>query len=347
MSDASKPRARRLLHVRGVFVVVALLLVSIDLRADSRLQRVRDRGFLVCGVSAGVVGFAAVDAQGRYSGLDIDVCRAVAAAILGSDQKVRYVETATLEQFLSSTDIDIVSRRLTWSLRREGLGLLFGPVIFYDGQAFMVPRQRQIQTVRQLANLPICVVPGGENEFNLNTYFKLHGLALKKVPLRSAEQVETELSAGRCHAFTADVSELASLRSTMREGKRFDILAQRISKEPLAQVVRQGDDQFFNIARWTVFALIAAEELGVTSANLAAMTQSSDPDVKRLLGVIPGNGKALGLDEKWAYNVIKAVGNYGEAFERNVGMQSSLRLDRGLNRLWTSGGLIYAPSLRQ
>jgi general L-amino acid transport system substrate-binding protein len=297
-------------------------------------------------VSAGVAGFATVDPRGRYSGLDVDVCRAVAAAIFGSDEKVHYVETPRLEQFLSSNDIDIVSRRLTWSLRREGLGLLFGPVMFYDGQGFMVP-QGQIRTVRQLSNRPICVVPGGENEFNLNTYFKLHNLGLKKVLLRSLELAEAELAAGRCHAFTADISELASVRSTMRDSKRFEILSEQISKEPLAQVVRQGDDQFFNVLRWTVFAWIVAEELGVTSTNLEEMTRSEDPDIKRLLGVIQGNGRALSLDEKWAYYVIKTVGNYGEAFERNVGPRSPIRLDRGLNQLWRNGGLMYAPSLRQ
>ena len=346
MSHAPNPRAHH--HAApGAVVVLVLLLASICLHADSRLERVRARGFLVCGVSTGIAGFAVVDAHGRYSGLDIDICRAVAAAILGTGEKVHYVETATVEQFLSSSDIDMVSRRLTWSLRREGLGLLFGPVMFYDGQGFMVARQRQIQTVRQLSNRPICVVPGAENEFNLNTYFKLHNLALKKVILRSVDQVETELSAGRCEAFTADVSELASVRSKMRDGKGFELLSERISKEPLAQVVRQNDDQFFNVVRWTVFALIAAEELGVTSTNVEEMTRSADPDVSRLLGVIPGNGRALTLDEKWAYYAIKAVGNYGEAFERNVGPRSSLRLDRGLNRLWTNGGLMYAPSLRQ
>jgi general L-amino acid transport system substrate-binding protein len=330
----------------ALVVAVVVLLTSIDVHAESRLQRVRDRGFLVCGVSAGVAGFATVDAQGRYSGLDVDICRAVSAAIFGSDQKVRFVETATLEQVVASNDIDIVSRRLTWSLRREGLGLLFGPVMFYDGQGFLVPRQGPIRSVRQLSNQPICVVPGGENEFNLSTYFKLNNLVLKKVLLRSLEQAAAELSARHCAAFSADISELGSVRSTMRDGKQFDILPEQISKEPLAQVVRQGDDQFFNLLRWTVFAMIGAEELGVTSANVDEMTKSSDPDIKRLLGVIAGNGQSLGLDEKWAYYVIKAVGNYGEAFERNVGARSAIGLERGLNRLSTDGGLMYAPSLR-
>jgi general L-amino acid transport system substrate-binding protein len=337
--------ARRM-QMWAVFVVAVVLSSSIDAHAQSRLQRVRARGFLVCGVSAGVAGFAAVDAQGRYRGLDVDMCRAVAAAIFGSGEKVRFVETATLEQFAGSSDIDLVSRRLTWSLRREGLGLLFGPVMFYDGQGFLVPRQGPVRSVRQLSNQPICVVPGGEHEFNLATHFKLHNLVLKKVPLASLQRAAAELAARHCVALSADISELGSVRSMMRDGKQFEILPEQISKEPLAQAVRQGDDQFFNLLRWTVFAMIGAEELGVTSANVEEMTKSSDPDIKRLLGVIAGNGQALGLDEKWAYYVIKAVGNYGEAFERNVGPRSAIGLERGLNRLSTDGGLMYAPSLR-
>jgi general L-amino acid transport system substrate-binding protein len=219
-------------------------------------------------------------------------------------------------------------------------------VMFYDGQGFLVPRQGSIKTVRQLANQPICVMPGGENEFNLNTYFKLHNLTLKKVLLRSLEQAGAELSARHCAALSADVSELGSVRSTMPDGKEFAILPEQISREPLSQVVRQGDDQFFNLLRWTVFAMIAAEELGVTSANVDEMTKSADPDVKRLLGVIAGNGQSLGVDEKWAYYVIKTIGNYGEAFDRNVGARSAIGLDRGANRLWTDGGLMFAPSMR-
>jgi general L-amino acid transport system substrate-binding protein len=327
------------------FLVIGMAL-AIDVHAESRLERVRARGHLVCGVETGVAGFATIDAQGHYAGLDVDICRAVAAAIFGSDQKVRYVETATLEQFLSSNDIDILSRRLTWSLRREGLGLLFGPVTFYDGQGFLVPRQGAMSTVRQLSNQPICVVPGGENEFNLSTYFRLHNLTLKKVLLKSLGQADAELSARHCVALSADISELGSVRSKMRDGRQFAILPEQISREPLAQAVRQGDDQFFNLLRWTVFAMIAAEQFGVTSANADEMTKSPDPEIRRLLGVTPGNGQALGVDEKWAYSVIKAIGNYGEAFERNVGQSSAIGLGRGPNRLWTDGGLMFAPSLR-
>jgi general L-amino acid transport system substrate-binding protein len=211
----------------------------------------------------------------------------------------------------------------------------------------MVPRALKIQTPRELANARICIVPGTVTDYNLNTYFQSRGLAFRKVSLRSHDQVEGEFSSGRCDALTADLSELGSIRSKMTKRDAFEILPELISKEPMAPIVRQGDDQFFNVLRWTVFALIAAEELGITSANVEAKSGSADLDVKRFLGVVPGNGRALGLDEAWAANIIKAVGNYGEIFERNVGRQSPIGFDRGLNGLWNGGGLMYAPLLRQ
>jgi general L-amino acid transport system substrate-binding protein len=334
-----------------VRTAAAALAVSVccpsPLAAQSRLDLVRERGALVCGVTPGVLGFAAVDNRGQYSGLDVDVCRAIAAAIFGSGDKVRFVPAGTVDAFLRSKDVDLVSRRLTWSLQREGLGLLFGPVTFYDGQGFMVPRGAKTKTPRDLANARICIVPGTVTEFNLNTYFQSRNLPIRKVLLRSHDQVEAEFAAGRCDALTGDLSELGSIRSTMAKREAFEILPELISKEPMGPIVRQGDDRFFNLLRWTVFALIAAEELGITAANVAEKAGSADLDVKRFLGVVPGNGRALGLDEAWAANVIKAVGNYGEMFERNVGMQSPIRLERRLNGLWTDGGLMYAPLLRQ
>ena len=331
---------------RPFFLLAVCVLLSSAACSESRLQRVRQRGFLVCGVHPGIVGFARVDAQGQHAGLDVDICRAVATAIFGSPENVRFVEAASVEDFLRSEDIDIVSRRLSWSLEREGRGLLFGPVMFYDGQGFLVPRKLKVQTLRQLSHARICVEPG-THEFNLNTYLRSHDLAFEKVLVQSLDHVGDDLSSGRCDALTADISALGSVRSLMQDGGNFEILQEHISKEPLGQLVRQGDDQFFNILRWTVFAMIAAEELGVTSSNVIAQATSDNLDVKRLLGVVPGNGRALGLDEKWASNVIRAIGNYGEVFERNVGRQSPVRLERGLNALWTDGGLMYAPLLQQ
>jgi general L-amino acid transport system substrate-binding protein len=334
-------------RARSAAALAMLLSLAPAIHAQSHLDRIRQRGVLVCGVSPGIAGFAEVDARGRYSGFDVDICRALAAAIFGTPDKVRFADAGTIDAFLREKDIDTVSRRLTWSLQREGLGILFGPVTFYDGQGFLVSRARQIKTPQQLAKARICIVPGRVTEVNLNTYFQSRNIPFTKVALRSLDGIEEEFSAGRCDALTADVSELGSARSRMRGRDAFEILPEQISKEPLGQIVRHGDDRFFNILRWTVFALIAAEELGLTSANVAAHANSADLDVRRFLGIVPGNGRALGLDEAWAANVIKAVGNYGEIFERNVGMRSPIRLERGLNGLWSDGGLMYAPLLRQ
>jgi general L-amino acid transport system substrate-binding protein len=339
--------AHRAITRLATAVALTLSVWPADIQADSHLERIRERGGLVCGVSQGVLGFAQVDRQGRYSGFDVDICRAIATAILGTPQKVRFVDAGTVEGFLRSNEIDVVSRRLTWSLQREGLGLLFGPVTFYDGQGFMVPRASQVGTLAQLANARVCLVPGTVTEFNLNAYVQSRQITVRKVLLRSLDQAEGELAAKRCDALTADVSELGSVRSRMANRDAFEILPELISKEPLAPIVRQGDDQFYNVLRWTIFAMIAAEELGITSQNVAARARSGDVDVKRLLGAVPGNGRALGLAEDWASKVIEAVGNYGEVFERNVGMQSPIRLERRLNGLWTDGGLMYAPPLRQ
>ena len=332
---------------RAVLLAVAVAALGGDSQAAAqrRMQRIRQRGTLVCGVAPGVAGFARVDERGRYSGLDVDVCRAVAAAIFGTADKVRYELASSVDQFQRTPEVDLVSRRLTWSLQREGMGLLFGPVTFYDGQGFLVPASLPAQQVRQLSNAPVCVVSGGLNESNLTAYFRTHQLTLEKRLIQRA-QVEAELAAGRCAAFSADVSELGSLRSEMRKPGDFRILPEQISKEPLAQLVRDTDVDLFNVLRWTIFAMINAEELGVTSANVAQMAKSGDPDVRRLLGVTPGNGKALGLDEAWAYNVVKTVGNYGEVYERNVGMGSAVKLPRGVNALWSAGGLMFAPPLR-
>ena len=332
---------------RAVLAVaaVALLWVEPPAAAAGRMERIRQRGALVCGVAPGVAGFARVDERGRYSGFDVDICRAISAAVFGTPDKVRYETAASVDQFQRTPEVDLVSRRLTWSLQREGMGLLFGPVMFYDGQGFLVPASLPAQQVRQLSNAPICVVSSGLHESNLTIYFRLHKLTLQKRLIQSS-QAEAELSAGRCGAFTADVSELGSLRSAMRNPGGFRILAEQISREPLAQLVRDTDVDLFNVLRWTIFAMVSAEELGVTSANVGGMMKSDNPDVRRLLGVTPGNGKALGLDEAWAYNVVRTVGNYGEIFERNVGMGSPIKLPRGVNALWSAGGLMFAPPLR-
>jgi len=309
-----------------------------------RLDQIRRRGHLTCGVHPEVAGFADVDDRGRYHGLDVDICRAMAAALFGDADRVTYREASSVHDFLRSDDIDVVSRRLTWELRREGsLRLLFGPIMFYDGQGFLVAHRLGVRDPSGLAGRSICVAADSAAQSALSRYFL--GAAARTVALPAGD-VAASLASGRCAAYSADVSELGALRSRLPAPADFDILPQMITKEPLAQLVRQGDDRFFDLLRWTVFALIAAEELGVTSTNVDGMLASEDPAVQRLLGVMPGNGAALGLSEQWAFDIIKGVGNYGEIFERNVGHESPIGLDRGLNALWTAGGLLYSPPLR-
>jgi general L-amino acid transport system substrate-binding protein len=332
---------------RILLVGVSLMLSACTASAPSnRLGVIKQRGSLVCGVAPGVAGFSDVDAHGGHAGLDVDVCRAVAAAILSTPDKITYVQASSVENFLTSNEIDIVSRRLTWSLTREGLAVLFGPVTFYDGQGFLVSKTVGAKHVSELSGMPICVDAGTLFESNLAVYFSANSLDLKKELIPSHDEATARLASGRCDVYTADVSELGALRSRLPNRDRFDILSDQISKEPLAQIVRQRDVPLYNVLRWTVFAMIEAEEFGVSSENVDRMMTSQNADIKRLLGVTPGNGKALGLAESWAYDVIKTVGNYGEMFERNVGAKSPIGLPRGLNNLWTAGGLIYAPPLR-
>ena len=325
---------------------ILLALVAATAEAGPRLDLIRQRGTLVCGVAPAIAGFAEVDKDGRYSGLEVDICRSVAAAIFGSADRVRFAPATSIQEFLKSPDIDIVSRRLTISLTREAFGVMFGPIVFYDGQGFLVAKRLKPQSVRSLSGVPVCVDAGTPFESTLTQYFRSSKLELRKIPLTSRSELPAALDSGRCGAFTADVSELGSIRSRLAKAGEFDILAEYISKEPLSPLVRQDDPLFLNIVRWSFYAMVAAEELGVSSANLDQALKSEDGDTKRLLGVVPGNGKALGLDERWAYNIIKGVGNYGEMFDRNVGARSPIKLARGLNNLWTAGGLIYAPPLR-
>ena len=333
----------------GSTVAVAAALATLlaaPVHAGPRLDRIRQRGSIVCGVSPGIAGFSEVDRNGRYSGFEVDICRAVSAAIFGTADRVTFVQATSIQDFLRSPDVDIVSRRLTVSLTREAFGVMFGPIVFYDGQGFLVSKKLRAKSPRDLLGASICVDAGTPFEFTLSQYFRVNKLELKKVVLKSRDELGTALDSGRCSAFTADVSELGAIRSGMAKAGDFDILSELISKEPLAPLLRQDDGLFFNVVRWTVYAMIAAEEMGITAANVDRMLANDDPDRKRLLGVVAGNGKALGLDERWAYNVIKTVGNYGEMFDRNVGARSAIKLDRGLNQLWTAGGLIYAPPLR-
>lgn len=316
----------------------------------SRLAQIQQRGRLGCGIEPAVPGFAEVDPSGRYRGFDIDICRAIAAAVLQTADALTFIPTRSIAEFLRNEEIDVVSRRLTWEIRREGSsGLLFGPIVFYDGQAILAAKAAGAASVRNLAGRPICVAGGVPFELNLVTYFRERMLPLEKIVLESPHDyasIASRLANGECLAYSGDVSDLGAIRAKLPRPDAFAIVPDRLSKEPLSPVVRSGDAAFFGIVRWTIFALINAEELGITAANVDTMRRSDNLDVQRLLGVNAGNGRALGLDEAWAYRAIKMVGNYGEVFERNLGRGSPIKLDRGANQLWTKGGIMYAPPLR-
>ena len=318
--------------------------------AGQDLEAIKSRGEVICGISTGVAGFSIADSSGKYTGLDVDTCRAISAAVFGSPDKTRFVALSTAQRFtaLQSGEVDVLTRNTTWSLTREAqLGFLFGPVVYYDGQGFMVKKSLGIKSAKQLSGASVCVEPGTTTELNLADYFRTNKMELKPVVIDNLDEVENAFFAGRCDAFTTDSSALASNRLT-RAPKPDDyiILPELISKEPLAPAVRQGDDQFYDIMRWSVYALLQAEEKGITSKNVDDMLKSENPSIKRILGVTPGMGKALGVDEKWVYNIIKQVGNYGESYDRHVGPESLLKIDRGVNKLWTQGGLQYAPPIR-
>jgi general L-amino acid transport system substrate-binding protein len=314
------------------------------------LAAVRARGQLACGTSTGTAGFSAPDPQGMWRGFDVDICRAVAAAVLGDGTQVRIVPLSPPQRFtaLQSGEIDILSRQTTWTLQRDaGQGMNFTVVVYYDGQGFMVPRRLGVSHARELNGASVCLTAGTTAEGNLSDFARSNNITFRPVTFENNDASRQAYLAGRCDVYATDVSALAATRAGMASNPEDHvILPDVISKEPLTPVVRHGDDQWFDIVRFVIFALIEAEERGVTQANLDQMLQSENPDVRRLLGVTPGNGRALGLDERWAYNAIKAVGNYGEIFERNLGRGSTLRLERGINSLWTQGGLMYAIPLR-
>ncbi len=318
--------------------------------AGPTLDKIKQAGTVVCGVNTGLAGFGQPDSQGRYSGFDVDICKAIAAAVLGDPDKVKYVPLTAQQRFtaLQSGEIDVLSRNTTDTLQRDAeLGLNFAPVVFYDGQGFMAPKKLGVKSAKELNGATVCVQPGTTTELNLADYFRANNMQFKPLVIEKLDEVVSAYLSGRCDVITTDRSGLAGIRigRTPNPDEQV-ILPEVISKEPLAPAVRQGDDQWGDIVRWVVYALIEAEEKGITSQNVDEKAKSEDPDVKRMLGATPGMGKALGLDEKWAYNAVKSVGNYGQIFERNVGKDSPLKLDRGLNDLWTRGGLMYAMPIR-
>ena len=340
---------RRLLAALVAALLPALLSPP-EARAGQTLDAVRARGQLACGVNSGVAGFSAPDSRGNYQGLDADLCRAIAAAALGDAAKVRFMPTTYQTRFvaLQSGEIDVLARNVTQTLTRDtALGFNMAGVNFYDGQGFMVRQASGVTAAKQLNGATVCVLPGSTSELNMGDYARREGIRLQPVVLGSMDEMTSAYQAGRCDAMTSDASQLAALRvSALREPAAHVVLPERISKEPLGPMVRHGDEEWRDIVFWTLAALIEAEELGVTAANAERMRESTDPNIQRLLGVSQGFGKALSLQEDWALRAIRAVGNYGEMFERNLGKGSPIGLQRGLNDLWTRGGLMYALPLR-
>ena len=313
------------------------------------LDDVKAKDYVQCGVTGGVAGFSAPDANNVWAGLEVDFCRAVASAVFNDAEKVRYTPLTSQERFaaLSAGEIDILSRTTTWTMSRDtDLGISFVGTMYYDGQGFMVRKADGIASALDLSGAAICIESGTTTELNAADYFAANSLEFNTVVFVDQDEVVKAYEDGRCDVYTTDASALAAERSKVAVPADHLILPEIISKEPLGPVVRQGDDQWFKINRWVYFALLEAEELGVTQANVDEMLGSDNPAIKRLLGVEGDFGTPLGLTKDWAYQVIKLVGNYGESFERNVGVSTPIGLERGLNALWTDGGLQYAAPIR-
>lgn len=334
------------------FVSIAILIVSFLAAATATagtLQDVKAKGFIKVGVNEGLFGFSKPDDKGVWRGLDVDTARAISAAVFGSPDKLKFVPLTAKTRFtaLQSGEIDVLTRNATRTLTREtALGLNFVHVNYYDGQGFLIPKKLGVKSARELDGATVCVLPGTTTELNVADYFRANNMTMKPVVIESTPELSKAFFAGRCDCLTSDASQLAGARAIAPKPDAYMILPEIISREPLAPAVRHGDDQWFDVVNFSVMAMIEAEFLGITSKNVDAMLKSKNPQIRRFLGVTPGNGEALGLNEKFAYNVVKAVGNYAEVFERNVGINTPLKLERGLNALWTNGGIMYTPPFK-
>jgi general L-amino acid transport system substrate-binding protein len=336
---------KRFSFVLAMIAVIAL----IGSASAGTLDDVKAKGFVQAGVNGDLFGFGKPDEKGVWQGLDVDTARAISAAIFGDADKVKYTPLTAKTRFtaLQSGEIDVLTRNCTVTLGRDtDLGLDFAQVNYYDGQGFLVAKKLGLKSAKQLDGASVCVLPGTTTELNVADYFRANGMKMNPVVIENTAELAKAFFAGRCDCLTSDASQLAGTRAVAANPKDYIILPEIISKEPLAPAVRHGDNQWKDIVNWSVLALIEAEELGITSQNVDQMLKSTDPQIMRFLGVTEGNGKALGLDEKWAYNIVKQVGNYGEVFERNVGVNTPLGIERGLNALWTQGGLMYSPPFK-
>jgi general L-amino acid transport system substrate-binding protein len=335
----------------SVVVLTVALAAGLSMQAASAqtLKTIKERGMLSCGVNTGLPGFSAPDDKGNWAGLDVDICRAIAAAIFNDPSKVKFLPLSAKDRFtaLQSGEIDVLSRNTTWTLSRDtSLGANFAGVNYYDGQGFLVKKSLNVNSALELNSAQVCVATGTTTEQNLADYFKGNNMKYEVIAFATAEETVKTYESGRCNVFSSDVSQLYAERLKLSNPADHIVLPEVISKEPLGPMVRHGDDQWFDIVKWTLFAMIAAEELGVTQKNVDEMARSDKPDLRRAFGTDGNLGEQLGLTKDWMLRIIKAVGNYGESFDRNVGAGSKLGIGRGLNQLWNKGGIQYAPPIR-
>jgi general L-amino acid transport system substrate-binding protein len=333
------------------FATIVALVVAVAAQSASAqtLKAVKDRGMLNCGANGTLAGFGLPDAQGKWTGLDVDFCRAIAAAVLNDADKVKFVPLSTKDRFtaLQSGEVDVLARNTTWTSSRDtSLGLNFTGVNYYDGQGFIVRKSLKVNSALELNGAAVCVQQGTTTELNLADYFAANKMQLKTVTFATSNEAVKAYDAGRCDAYTTDASALYAERLRVANPNDHIILPEIISKEPLGPAVRHGDDQWFDVVKWTLFAMIDAEELNISQKNLDEALKSENPEIKRFVGTEGNFGEQLGLTKDWAVRIVKLVGNYGESFERNVGQGSSLKIERGLNKLWSKGGIQYAPPIR-
>jgi general L-amino acid transport system substrate-binding protein len=335
--------------LKTIFGAVLVLGWSAAPGSAQTLKKVQDRGALMCGVSQGLPGFSNPDDKGNWTGLDVDLCRAIAAAVFNDASKVKYLPLSAKDRFtaLQSGEIDVLSRNSTWTLSRDAsLGIDFTAVNYYDGQGFMVRKSLKVNSALELNGASICTQTGTTSELNLADYFRSNNMKYEVIAFVTADETVKAYEAGRCDAFTTDVSQLYAEKLKLGNPADHVILPEIISKEPLAAAVRRGDDQWLAIVKWVQFAMMDAEELGVSSKTVDEAVKSTQPEIRRLVGTEGAYGEQLGLTKDWVVRIVKQVGNYGESFERNVGTGSKLGISRGLNRLWTKGGIQYAPPIR-
>jgi general L-amino acid transport system substrate-binding protein len=336
-------------RVSLVFTFALAAALSTQAASAQTLKTVKDRGMLSCGVSQGLPGFSAPDDKGNWTGLDVDICRALAAAIFNDPTKIKFVPLSAKDRFtaLQSGEIDVLSRNTTWTLSRDTtLGANFTGVTYYDGQGFLVKKSLKVNSALELNSASVCVQTGTTTEQNLADYFKSNNMKYEVIAFGTNDEAVKAYESGRCDVFTNDVSGLYADRLKLASPADHVVLPEVISKEPLGPMVRHGDDQWFDLVKWTLYAMVDAEELGITSKNVDELAKSDKPELRRVFGIDGNFGESLGVTKDWVSQIIKAVGNYGESFDRNVGAGSKLQIARGINQLWNKGGIQYAPPIR-